>query len=207
MEQDWPVTFNWQQSLQTIQLRVVGFAYHREQFLDLQARSGEPNPEMFNMKFPDAETFEVLPLDAALAGAQLWAASQALHSACDMMLRVFDYTRGWQRQVSRDHATLLRQGQRSQTAMKKLRGSDAFQYLDGFVSLSHREQLLRVCARSSSQGNLPRQQLMIDAFNHEFDNVILSFSSKWVDDFLCRDCEGVIELCSQLGEAVASEIT
>lgn len=217
LDEHLPRSVDWRQALFTMQLRVVGFAYHRDEFTRLLREQLERSPPEGAAELilapPGMHDGEAMSLSAALATAELLAASQSLSAACDTMFRVVGCALGLQSLGDPRHppaVNVVETGQhacgKSKLAFARLRESKEFQYLDGLIKLSKHTNPVLVRPRQHLAGCPSRPQLLIRDFHYETEASVSSFAPKWATEFLHTDCERVIELCNQLGETLVGEM-
>ncbi len=204
---------DWGQALQTMHLRVVCFAYHRDEYhqlahAGLSMRSTVEGDTAFIVAPIGQPPGAKLSIDAALAAAQILAAAQALHAACDCLMQVASWAMQLEHSASDSdecrRKSVFAQGN-SRIELDQLRSSSAFAFLDGFVQASRWQNLL--AARNRQQGkSRKRVEILIRDFERHREAQTCSFSARWASDFLYKDCDLIIEHCNRLGNAMASEI-
>ncbi len=149
-----------------------------------------------------------LSIDAALAAAQILAAAQALHAACDCLIQVASWAMKLEQSTGDGQEYQRSNGfaqSNSKLELDQLRSSSAFAFLDGFVQASRWQNLLTARNRQLGKSQ-KRVELLIRDFERHSEAQACSFSARWASDFLYKDCDLIIERCNRLGNAMAAEI-
>jgi hypothetical protein len=209
---------DWEQSLATVHFRVMCFAYHRDEYNRLVseglANSSAVESETAFIVAPIGEPDgEQLSINAALAAAQLLAAAQSLHAACDSLFRVAFLALGLDTKphllasgsLSAHEVSENAIGQ-SKVELDRLSSSTEYHYLDGFVQVSKHRNLLTARRKNITDSERESVGLSIREFQHADEASVCSFSAKWATDFLTVNCDKIIEQCNALGGVLAKEM-
>ncbi|MDX1929102.1 MAG: hypothetical protein SFV81_21420 [Pirellulaceae bacterium] len=208
---------DWEQALQAMHIRVVCFAHHRAEYLryvqeGICDRSLGESDTAFIVAPIGQPVGEKLSMNAALAVAQLIAAAQSLRAICDCLFRIAYWAHNERENYHSlgTSASILSDLSKSiygksKQEHERLTSSFEFRFLDSFVQVAARQNLVTVRRRKIGQPNLRQLELLIREFDAGDCKQEL-FQAKWASDFLMIDCESIIERCSALGAAIASEM-
>lgn len=210
-----PRSIDWEQAMQALHIRAVCFAYHRAEYLKIEQEGiSDRSSDVCDTSFivaPIAQPAGVkLSMNAALAVAHLIAAAQSLRATCDCLFHIAYWahnlhTESEAREVIPDRLqSHLRD--RSKYEFDRLISSPEFKFLESFVHIASRQNIITVRRRKVGQPKLRRLELLIREFQCTSACGQITFPAKWANEFLSEDCEFIIESCNSLGKAIVSEM-
>lgn len=209
----------WERLLVAVHFRVVYFGYHRDEFKRLVAEEESANvpeadlEEAFSAAAYGDPPWQQLSINGVLAAAELTAAAQSLHAACDILCRIAYWSLGLNTtalSLSLNKLNLHEVAKhafgQSRVELERLEQSEQFRYLDAFVNTSKHQHLLGAVPDLQCEDGGQQGGLAIFAFQYTRGGKTCDYAAKCVKQFSSIECEKIVDHCTALGSALARDM-
>jgi hypothetical protein len=209
----------WSKSMLAVHWRLRFVGYHRDEYRRLLDDALADFPAIDRERFllfassPPFSSEQSYRLQQAKfrATANIIAAAQSLHAACDIICQVAYHALELKGLVRRDRLNIHQIVKKSVGSVniefEKLSISPQFTYLCAFVNVNKHVHLIQsLPAMDFTQGERGGLRVIEFSYSNPFTKAVENHAGKWVEDFLQDDCESIVTQLNNCGVALTSEM-